>query len=189
MASRNLKDHKYTPEEDKWLIENLDMYTYPELTKMFNSKYGTGMKSVADRCIKTLGLHKKVNTGNCPKGIRRCKNTLPIGSESFDGQVLWIKVSDEVNDCPNRRNPTKQKDINWVRKSYHVWEAVNGEVEKGKLLVYLNRNPKDCRIENLYCTDRKINFMMAKNGWYTESRDHTLAALKWCELFYVMKKK
>lgn len=187
MASKNLKDHKYTLDEDGWLTENIDRYTYPELTVQFNARYGTNIKSVSDRCIKRLGLHKKINSGNCPKGVRRCTNTLPVGSESFDGHTLWIKLNDKVNECPKRRNPSKHHDVNWARKAHHVWEKKYGALKKGSVIVFLNKNPKDCVIDNLYSTTRKVNFMMAKNGWYTESREHTLVALKWCELYYVMK--
>lgn len=188
MASKTVKDHKYTSDEDRWLIDNIDRYAYPELTALFNQKYNTSIKSVSDRCIKRLGLHKKTNLGNCPKGIRRCTNVLPVGSESFDGRVLWIKIYDEINDCQNRRNPCKHNDINWVRKARYVWENERGTVNEGDMIVCLNKNPRDCAIENLYCTTRRVNFMMAKNGWYTESREHTLVALKWCELYYAMQK-
>lgn len=187
MASRNQKDHRYTPEEDKWLADNLNQYTYPQLTELFNEKFGTNIKSVSDRCIKRLGLHKEVNRGSIPKGVRINANTRPIGAESFDGKVLWIKISNEINDCKNGRNPCKQKDVNWVRKSRYIWEKKHGQLTKDDMIVYLNKDPMDCSIENLYCTTRAINFMMAKNGWYTESREHTITALKWCELYYAIK--
>ena len=188
MASRGKKDHKYTSIEDKWLAENINTYTYPQLTELFNRKFGTSIKSVSDRCIKRLKIHKKVNRGNVVKGERRNTNTLPIRSESFDGRVLWIKTGDKINDCKNRRSPCKHRDVNWEKKSHYVWEKEHGKLEKGDMIVFLNKNPRDCSPENLYCTNRAINFMMAKNGWYTENRENTLAALKWCELYYAVHK-
>lgn len=180
---------KYTQEQDDWLRENLDQYTYPELTKQFNERYGTNVKSVSDHVIKVLKLHKSINRGDIRKGERRCKNILPVGTESWDGQNLYVKISNDVNDCIDRKMPSKHNDRNWKRKDYIVWENNGNKIpdDSDMMLVHLNGDKRDCRIENLYLTTRKVNFMMAKNGWYTDSIEHTLVAIKWCELFYSMK--
>jgi hypothetical protein len=184
--------HKYTAQEDAWLRENYEKYTHPELVRLFNERFGTSMKSgVTDHVLKTLHLHKKVNRGDCRKGERRCTNTLPVGAESFDGFNVYVKISNEVNDCQNRRMPSKRYDKNWMRKDYIVWQE-HGLVppqDPSEMLIHLNGDKKDCSFKNLYKTTRAINFMMAKNGWYSEDREVTLAGLKWCELFYAMKEK
>ena len=188
MASKTLKDHKYTAEEDEWLRENIDRYTYPELTARFNALFGTNIKNVSDRCLKRLHLSKSVNRGNCPKGTRRCKNTLAVGTERIWNHAVWVKVADNVNDCKNRRMPTKKEDPNWQRKDVMTWTARNGPIPEGYLIIHLNMDVADCEIDNLYCLSRKINFMMVKNGWYKPDRDLTLTAIKWCELFYALRK-
>lgn len=187
MASKILKDHKYTAEEDNWLRENIDRYTYPELTKRFNALFGTSVKSVSDRCLKGLHIHKSVNPGDCKKGERRCTNMLPVGTERIWDRSVWVKISDEVNDCQNRRMPTKREDRNWKRKDVMIWESENGAVPAGYLIIHLNMDATNCEIQNLYCVSRKVNFMMNKNGWYKPDRDLTLAAIKWCELFYSLR--
>ncbi len=180
----------YTPEEDAWLRENYDEYTWPELTRLFNERFDRNVKSVCDHALKVLGLHKSFNRGNCVKGERRCKNTLPVGSERrFNGNDVYVKVADDVNDCKDRKMPSKHQDPNWKRKDYIVWESAGNRLPKdsGEMLIHLNRDKSDCNIENLYLTTRKINFMMVKNGWYSENREQTLAAIKCCELFYAIK--
>ena len=85
--------HRYTAEEDAWLQDNYEKYTHPELNRIFNERFGTNLKSgVSDHVLKTLHLHKSANPGNCKKGERRCTNMLPIGSESFDGQNMYVKM-------------------------------------------------------------------------------------------------
>ena len=184
--------HRYTAEEDAWLQNNYEKYTHPELNRIFNERFGTNLKSgVSDHVLKTLHLHKSANPGNCKKGERRCTNMLPIGSESFDGQNMYVKISDEVNDCQNRRMPNKSRDKNWMRKDYLVWQkhGLTPPQDPSEMLIHLNGDKKDCSFENLYKTTRVINLLMAKNGWYSEDREATLAGLKWCELFYAMKEK
>lgn len=192
MAGRNNGQHFYSEEEDAWLLENYEKYTHPELNRLFNEKFGTNLKSgVTDHVLKTLHLHKKINRGDCRKGERRCTNTLPVGATRFDGLNMYIKIADKVNDCQNRRMPSKSVDPNWMRLDYKVWQDHGMELPKdsSEMLIHLNRDKKDCSFENLYKTTRVINLLMAKNGWYSENRDVTLAGLKWCELFYAMKEK
>ena len=138
--------HRYTAEEDAWLQNNYEKYTHPELNRIFNERFGTNLKSgVSDHVLKTLHLHKSANPGNCKKGERRCTNMLPIGSESFDGQNMYVKISDEVNDCRNRRMPNKSRDKNWMRKDYLVWQehGLTPPQDPSEMLIHLNgdKNP------------------------------------------------
>lgn len=191
MATLPNGQHMYTQEEDEWLKQNIDTGTYAEITARFNEKYGTNIKSVSDHTLKVLHIHKTINRGDCKKGERRCKNTLPIGAESFDGFNVYVKVSDSVNNCKNRRMPSKRYDANWKRKDYIVWESHGNQLPKdsNEMLVHLNGDKKDCSIENLYMTTRTVNMQMVKNGWYSEDRGITLAGIKWCELVQALRER
>lgn len=191
MATLPNGQHMYTQEEDEWLMQNIDTGTYAEITARFNEKYGTNIKCVSDHTIKVLHIHKKINSGDCKKGERRCKNALPIGAESFDGFNVYVKVSDSVNNCKNRRMPTKRYDPNWTRKDYLVWQEHGHKIPKdsNQMLIHLNGDKKDCSIENLYMTTRTVNMQMVKNGWYSEDMDITLAGIKWCELVQALRER
>ena len=78
---------------------------------------------------------------------------------------------------------------NWVKKGKLVLEEAYGEIPDDKLIIFLDKDHKNCNLSNLYVTDRKINFMMSKNNWHFENPELTLAALKWCELYYAIKQK
>lgn len=186
------KFHIYTKGEDEWIKEHLDDDTYEKLKDSFNKKFDTDVSyhSFTSHVLKQLKLNKKVNRGNIPKGERICTNTLPVGHESVHDGYVWVKVADNVNDCKHRRMPNKLHDPNWMRKDYLVWtQAGNRFPAKSELLIHLDGDRLNCEIYNLYLTTRKINFMLSKNKWHFNNRDLTLAAIKWCELFYARKEK
>lgn len=179
----------YTTEEDTWLIKNIATYDYPTLTRLFNERFGRNLKSVSDHCIKTLHIHRPINKGDFRKGERRCVNTKPIGHEYWDGRYLWVKVGDDINDTSYKHSRSRHKDVNWVRKVDYVWRQHHGEIPKDHVIIFLNKDRCDCSIENLYCVPRKISLMLSKNRWHTADRELTLAAIKWCELYYAIKEK
>ena len=55
------------------------------------------------------------------------------------------------------------------------------------MVCFLDGDNNNFDLNNLYPINRKISAIMSKNKWWTHSRNHTLAAIKWCELFYVLK--
>ncbi len=67
----------------------------------------------------------------------------------------------------NKNRPAYQ----WVRvgfktwKMYHVylWEQVHGPVPDGHIVVFMNGDPADCRLENLELISKKVN-MKRNNG-------------------------
>lgn len=189
MASKGKPNHRYTEEQKEWLKANVGTYRWTVLFKEFNKRFGTNLSydAITSYCLKYMGVKRgKENQYGFQKGKQTSKHTLPIGAEMFDGMVMWIKVSD---DCVEEQRIACRKSLNpnWRPKKQVVWEQHHGAVPEGMMLIHLNKKRQDCSIENLYLTTRKINFMMAKNGWYSENRELTLAALKWCELFYTLK--
>jgi hypothetical protein len=186
MASKTKKDHIFTDEEKAFLRDNISRYTYPELATVFNQTFGTHLThgNISDVCIKRLGLRR-----NKPYVFSIGKKDFtahPVGTEVFDGKYVWVKVSDHYHEGSAM---AKSLDENWEKKCVLVWEQAHGKIPKGHMIVFLDKDRKNCTLKNLYCTTRKINFMMAKNGWYSSSPELTLAALKWCELFYALKEE
>lgn len=111
------------------------------------------------------------------------KEQCPIGTiRKTTNGVTYIKVKDSrLSFQSGYREPY------WLPIQKKIWQDHYGEVPSGKIVIFLDGNHDNLDIENLYCIDRKISAVMAKNRWFTESREHTLTAIKWCELFYAMK--
>lgn len=176
----------YTKEQDEWLINNIDSYTYPELTRLFNKKFNRNIRNVSDHCIKTLKLHKKKNSGNFKKGRKDFINRSRIGCEVVTqrGEV-YVKISDEYIEGIT---PSPASNPNFKLKKEIIWESIYGNKPEGYVIVFLDTNKQNFNIENLYCIPRKIALMLGKNKWWTEDRDLTLAAIKWCELYYAIRR-
>ena len=187
--------YKYSKEEDQWLAENINKYSYSELTRLYNLKFNRNIKDISDHCIKKLKIHRDKNDGCFSKGNNNAITKLPIGTERFYNGSIFVKIKDNMNNYNSLAKKygkskvlSKINDPNWIRKDYIIWINNGNELpNKDQMLIHLDKNPKNCSIENLYLTSRKINFMLSKNKWHSEDPKITLTAIKWCEHFYAIK--
>ena len=163
----------FTAEQDKWLAENAPFLSVSETADRFNAKFKTSrspgvLKARCNRTLKVHHLNHKFYTGR------------PIGSESKHGLYTWIKVSDT---CHGKASFYQ----NWKPKHRLVWEERNGLLPDGYTIIFLDGNRDNCSPNNLYAIDGKVLREMSKKKWFSKNRDITLAAIKWCELFYAVK--
>jgi len=177
--------HNFSTEEKQFLKNNIDKYTYPQLTQVFNSRFGTRLTqfSISDVCLKRMGI-KRNKVWKFAKGRKDFVYSCPVGTESRSGRDIFVKVSDDYSEGIT---PSKGSDPNWKRKQALIYEQAHGAIPDGRIIVFLNKDRNDFNINNLYCTTRRVSFMMAKNGWYSSDQELTLTAIKWCELFYALK--
>lgn len=177
----------YTQEQEDWLIENVDNYINSiGLSACFNETFKTNRSAMAIRAkIKhLLPHHKYSHSGGLEKGFGKCSFSLPVGTERWKDGYLYVKVAD--NPLPKNFTVAQIRE-NWVVKHRLVWESAYGKIPDGKLIIFLDGDRSNFDLENLYCIDRKITTVMMRNKWFTNSKEHTLAAIKWCELFYARK--
>lgn len=180
--------HQYTKEEDQWLVEHIHKCnSYIHLTEMFNEHFGTSISSqaISDRCIKRLGIHRECNTGLIQYGNVLAK-TRKIGTEMNYNGYIWIKYNDIKHDGVVNYNAFKE---NWMPKHRYIYMQLHGEIPDGYFVIFLNNDKSDFDPDNLYAVPRNIHQMMCKNRWYTDNSDNTLAAIKYCELFYALRKQ
>ena len=162
----------FTEEQDRWLMENAPFLSVRETAKRFNERFGTNRSDgvLKARCNRSLSTYH----ANCKFGLG-----YPIGTETTHGGYIWVKISDVPGENSFYRN--------WKPKHQIVWEERYGTLPEGKTIVFLDRNHGNCGIDNLYAVDGRILREMSKKKWWSENRELTLAAIKWCELFYAMK--
>lgn len=174
--------HHYTEEEVAWLIENQDTMTRARLAEAFNARFGASVdrSSISDICTKRLGLHRSANTG-CYGG--RAKEQLPIGTIRKSQVGTYIKVQD----VPEQAHISGYKEPYWLPLQKKIYQDAHGEIGKDQFVIFLDGNTENFDIENLYPIDRRISATMSKYGWWSKERESTLAAIKWCELYYTMK--
>ena len=169
----------FSEEEDRWLSEHSRDGSYLEVAEEFNRVFGQ---------TRTPGVIKVHCNRALHAGFKNQKysNSFPIGTEVIRCGFVWVKVS---NIHCEKSGKLTSSIVNWRQKSHIVWEQHYGSAPpEGYTIVFLNRDTKDCRIENLYAVSPMVMREMSKKKWWSTDRELTLAAIRWCELFYAMKK-
>ena len=176
MLQRN--NRFFSEEEDRWLSEHSRDGSYLEVAAEFNRIFGQ---------TRTPGVIKVHCNRALHAGFKNQKysNSFPIGTEVIRCGFVWVKVS---NIHCEKSGKLTSSVVNWRQKSHIVWEQHYGSAPpEGYTIVFLNRDTKDCRIENLYAVSPRVMREMSKKKWWSTDRELTLAAIRWCELFYAMK--
>lgn len=176
MLQRN--NRFFSEEEDRWLSEHSRDGSYLEVAAEFNRVFGQ---------TRTPGVIKVHCNRALHVGFKNQKysNSFPIGTEVIRSGFVWVKVS---NIHCEKSGKLTSNVVNWRQKSHIVWEQHYGSAPpEGYTIVFLNRDTKDCRIENLYAVSPRVMREMSKKKWWSTDRELTLAAIRWCELFYAMK--
>lgn len=167
------------PEEmAKFIIENQYHRSAKEMARLFNEHFNTD--AMTAKKIKTFrhnhhlssGLTGRFEKGHSPvnKGVKGLKysgsekgwfkkgnipvNHRPVGSEriSVDGYIE-IKVAE-----PNK----------WKLKQRVVYEEKYGKIPDGHVLIFLDRNPLNCTLENLILAPRSVLGVVNKTGNLTQ---------------------
>lgn len=174
---------RFTPEQEAWLCDNYHAAgSYDELTALFNEAFNTmrGKASIQEKCNKRLGLSGMPNP--TVYGVKE-KEQLPIGTIRQSQTGTYIKVLD----VPPGTNFSGYKEPYWLPLQKKIYQDAYGEIAPGKMVCFLDGNTSNFDLDNLCCIDRSISAIMARNKWWSDSRDLTLTAIKWCELFYAIK--
>ena len=177
---------EYSDEEKDFLRQNIKTHSYAALARLYNNKYGRNQSvgAIEHTCAR-IGINHGQKGIKFEKGKRNpCSPTLPIGSESVSAGKVYVKISDEPI---HNGKKSFGKNKNWVQKNRYVYEQHHGIIPDDYCIIPLDGNKRNFDIDNLYAIPRKVCIMMAQNKWFSKSRDITLAAVKWCELFYAIK--
>lgn len=158
----------FTPEQAEFIRSAYREHPIPALTEAVNQRFGTdftvqqirsvthnqGMKSgrtgrfyAGQTKVPGSGA-KMANSGSFKKGSMSGaaqRNYVPIGSTriSKDG-YLERKVTDD-HPVPARR---------WVGEHRLVWEAANGPIPEGHVVVFLDGDKENVALKNLRCVPR-----------------------------------
>lgn len=150
--------HRYSKEQEDFLIRNIEGVHYKDLAVTFNQKFNANVSesAVRQKC-RALGVQNNIDP-RFQKGILP-PTTLPVGAESTD---------EDGNPIIKIGQPRK-----WKKKSHIVWEEQHGPVPKNHYVIFLNQNKKDCRVENLALVSRSTFSKLVHSGLYTEDADLT----------------
>ena len=172
----------YTSEQEEWLRDNFyRVGSYAELTEKFNSRFCMDKKvsMISWKCNKHMGLKGMFNStqyGNAQKW------ELPVGTIRRTTAGTYIKVAPVMNNHINH-----YKEPYWLPLQKKIYQDAYGVIAPGKMVCFLDKNPQNFALDNLYPIDRKTSAIMSKNRWWSENPELTLAAIKWCALHYAIK--
>ena len=182
------KRHKYTKEEDNFLIKNVKGKTLKELTNMINKEFDLNLteNSISNRKVK-LGIksgniggrfekgHIPANKGKPmkPEQYEKCKKTMfkrgnipanrrEVGSERVtkDG-YLKIKIQDG------------QGNKNWILKHRFIYEQVNGPIPKSHKVIFADGNKRNFEIDNLLLVSYSEQLIINKNNLLKSDKELT----------------
>lgn len=178
------KYNKYTNAQKNFLLKHIYDMSYKELTLLFNKTFGTNVSvySISDLCTKRLKIKRCKNEGRFFVG--QIRSSANVGTTVLRSGYLYIKTNSIRHNGKTTYSDMKE---NWMPYQRYVYEQKNGKVPEGGIVIFLDGNKNNFDIENLYCINRKIACVMNKNRWFSSDRNATLAAIKWCELFYAMQ--
>lgn len=102
-------------------------------------------------------------------------NVLEMGKERItrDGYIE-VKVP--------QRNPYTGAPTWWRFKHRLIWEAANGQVPEGHVVVFLDGNKLNCNLENLRCVPRGVLQWMNKTGMNETAGEARKAAILTAEI-------
>lgn len=180
----NTKHLKFTKEQEKWLIDNYyKVDGYKQLTDNFNKKFKTNRNigMISDKCTKSLKLKGIKNKSLFGQGKQ--KDDSPVGTiTTTKTGYTYIKIKES-----KQSYSSGYREPYWKALQKKIWEDAYGECQKGSFVIFLDGNIKNFKLENLYCIDRKVSAVLARNGWYSNNADITLTAIKYCELLNAVK--
>lgn len=173
----------FTAEQEEWLRNNFYLVSsYQELTDLFNERFGMQRKKgqISDKCTKNMRLTGMSNSSQYGK---KEKEQLPIGTIRKSQVGTYIKVLE----VPKKQHISGYAEPYWLPLQKKIYQDAFGKIEDGKMICFLDGNTENFDIDNLYSIDRRISAIMSSNRWWTKNREHTLTAIKWCELQYALK--
>lgn len=177
--------HRFTDEQGQYIKSIVLGRGHAEILSLFNERFGL---QLGLNQIKAYIKNHKLNTGRTgqfPKGhepfnkgrkginqggaetqFRRGQmphNYKPVGTERISGEgYVEVKIAD----------PKK-----WKGKHKIVWEAANGKIPKGKVLIFGDGNRLNVSLENLILVSRAELAVLNHKGYIYDHADYTRTGL------------
>ncbi|MDR1374691.1 MAG: HNH endonuclease [Treponema sp.] len=160
-----------TPEEIRYLKENIIGRSYNEITELFNRHFGLRgkkklsfwqIKGILQRHKLSSGLPRRFLPGHIPHNKGRTSyyfrpgytayNYCPIGTERINSRGhVEVKIAD-----PNR----------WKSKHTLIWEAANGPVPRGHVIIFADKNKLNFSPDNLLLVSKNELMVMNRCGLF-----------------------
>lgn len=143
--------------------------TRREMTERFNLRYG-----ISAACESIRWLCRKRGWPCCPASLRPCSSwTRKKGRPNGRGWPLGTAKLDKEGFVVVKTGPQK-----WKRKHVMVWEAANGALPPGRVIIFADGDCRNFDLDNLIDLAWFENLYMACRGLKYNNADLTRAAIK-----------
>lgn len=166
MKYHNVNGRRYYElEEIEWLKENYPHLSGAETTRLFNLTFNHNktVSSLRRYCTHRLGLH--------------------ITEERRKERYSGADVGYVFRNC--RGEYLIKTESGWEKLTHHIC----GKVPKGYCVIHLNGDKDDNSPDNLMLVKNGIQTIMRNAGLWSGNKEISRTAVKWCELYQVLKEK
>jgi hypothetical protein len=192
---------KWPPQVGEYIVEVAEGRSREEITRLVNARFGAGTMTQAQvdayMCRNKIrsGVDCRFRPGGTPfnKGRKGwhppgCEktwfpagqlsiNAAPIGTEQErDDGYVYVKLRDGHG----------MK--NWMQKHRMIWEQAHGQIPPGSVVIFLNGNRRDFRLENLQMVSRAENAVMCKRGLHSSNPEFTKTGILVAKVVLAQKK-
>jgi hypothetical protein len=137
----DLMRHSYTPKEIRFLEKNVAGRSYTKLTELFNRRFGL---TLSESKVKDTCRYRGLFNG------KKAAPNRPIGSERIESDgYAKIKIAH-----PNI----------WRHKHLAIWEATNGRIPKGHVILFADGDKTNFKLKNLLLVSRRELAVMNRSG-------------------------
>lgn len=172
--------NEYTEEMDSWLEEHYyseGSYCFNDFNKKFHQN--RSHKAILTHC-KRKGFRVNLMVAN-EHTYKNAKREHEIGD-------IWVRTNgNQVYKVIKIAKVFRDTNASVKKLSHYVWEQEHGPIPKGHKIIFLNNDSLDCRLENLACVPTHYLALMNKQHLKSEDPRITETAIKWCELYSLVK--
>lgn len=165
------KLHKFTKEQAEFIQQHSRGRGNQELTDMFNQHFGLNLRKSQIISFKKnnklkSGLTSWFKPGHTPYNKGKLMRRVPIGAEAIDSKG-YVKV--KIAEGKGRKN--------WQYKHVLLWEAANGPIPPGHVLLFGDGNKQNVCLENLLLVTKRQRIRMNQLGLIQNNIDLTKTGL------------
>ena len=167
-------DVVYSDEQIAFLVDNYEKYGPNKTAELFNKRFGTNKSGDT---ISRVALRRGLR---CPFDVA-VRNANPnidaIGTirEELSTGYLVIKTGNSYKD--------------WTKYQRYVYEQAHGKLPKDYVVIFLDGDNRNFELSNLMAVPKNFVVYMNTFDMRTDCPELTKVAVKWCELYEVLKMK
>lgn len=192
-------NRKYTADHIDFISGNIVGRRYRDLTEMFNARFGMELKistmiSLASRHGFRNERDCRFNTGWEPTQFKKGHVPANKGKKGLGG---WAPTQFKKGHKPANYKPVGTERVNtdgyveikiadprtWKGKHKIIWEAANGPVPPGHVLIFADGNKLNVTLENLLLITRRELAVMNKKGLIANKAELTKAGVTVAGIF------